>query len=88
MLPDDIKNPPKTMAKGESIFKNKGNLVTFVYKDIRYVRILTNLQCNSKDFNSKPVALKDYNKWSKGIDLSNQLLNYYTGEKKCHPKIF
>jgi len=59
MLPSDIKNPPKTLLNGESLFKKEGNLVCLVYKDKKEVRILTNLHTNQKDTNGRPIALKD-----------------------------
>ena len=81
-LPKDIKNPPGTLQRGETLFKKKGNIICCVYKDKRDVRFLSSLHNNEIAEDNKPIVLKDYNKWMRGVDKSNQYLSYYNSEHK------
>lgn len=81
-IPNIIKQPPNTMNRGQSIFRRKGNTVALVWKDRKYVRILTNLHGNQVDVVGRPNAVRDYNIWTRGVDLSNQLIANYHNQHK------
>ena len=80
-IPDSVKKPKK-LKKGESLFRAKGNLVVLVYRAKREVRLLTNITGNQTDAQGKPLIIESYNKWSRGVDKSNQRVSYYNFQRK------
>ncbi len=75
-IPTIIKNPPP-MKEKEGYFQKLGNLMCFVFKDKREVRMLTNVYGISFENNENPQALNDYNLLMRGVDRSNQMISYY-----------
>ena len=80
-LPNEIKNPG-TMQRGDSQFRKSGNLIVLAYKDKKVVRMITNMHGAVLDNGRRPVALSDYNKWARGVDISNQLVSSYHNNHK------
>ena len=76
LIPNDIRNPPSNMQRGECIFRASNNLLSLLYKDKRDIRILTNSFGQETDNNGRPAALNAYNQLMHG-DISNQYISYY-----------
>jgi len=75
-LPPTIKKARRGMAKGEFISLKSGNLLAMLFKDQKYVRLLTNVH-STQTKNGRPVAIRDYNQFVKGVDRSNQRIASY-----------
>ena len=59
-----------------------GNMLCFVYKDNRRIRMLTNVYGIALQENGRPQALNDYNFLMRGVDKSNQNISYYRFKHK------
>jgi len=46
LMPQDIKNPNANMGLRETIFRRSENIMTLVFKDKKFVRIITNVHGN------------------------------------------
>jgi len=65
------------MQPQESYFQKDQNVMTMAFKDKRFVRIISSIYGRQLDQNNHPIALRDYNNWARGVDLSNQLVSIY-----------
>lgn len=81
-LPQTVKNPPDILQEGEGYYKRAGNMLCFVYKDNRRIRMLTNVYGIALQENGRPQALNDYNFLMRGVDKSNQNISYYRFKHK------
>ena len=82
LIPIEIKKPRRTMQPQEAYFQKDQNVMTMVFKDKRFVRIISSIHGRQLDQNNRPIALRDYNNWARGVDLSNQLVSsYHHGHK-------
>ena len=75
-IPEEIKSPGEMQAR-ETIWRRNGNLMALIFKDKRYIRLLTNIYGKGKEIGNRPLALRDYNLWARGVDLSNQFVSSY-----------
>ena len=102
-LSEDIKNQPKDLRKGESLFycpSNKDILFT-IWRDSKILHLVSNIKDNKtseifrrqevKDSNtglktiiksaqSCPNNVKNYSKFSRGVDYLDQMISYYSNE--------
>jgi len=76
-IPQVIKRPQEPLEPGEALFRRSGNLLCFIFKDKKEIRMLTNVYGNAFNGNGKPQALFDYNFLMRGVDKSNQSNSYY-----------
>ena len=56
--------------------------MTLVFKDKNYVRLISNIHGKGLDATARPIALRDYNLWARGVDLSNQMVANYHHDHK------
>ena len=73
----DIKKLERSFARGGTIFRKSGNILTLVYRDKKDVRLISSIHGAQLSQNSQPQALIDYNRYARGVDLSNQLISNY-----------
>ena len=89
----------KKLKKGQSTFKRKGPVLITNWRDKRNVRMISTkhrhnmVECKNKrgQMKTKPECVKDYNENMSGIDLSDQMLSYYSTPRKTirwYRKIF
>jgi hypothetical protein len=103
-LKENRKGNPKSVVKaklkkGECVWKRKGGVVVTNWKDKRNVRMIsTRNKHRMKETTSrkgakkmKPECVVEYNSHMSGIDLSDQMLSYYSAPRKTirwYRKIF
>lgn len=61
-LPGDIKTPPKSLEKGQTLIKREGILLTMVHRGKRHIRLATTID-GAKMIDGKPYALLQYKKY-------------------------
>ena len=92
------------LQRGESVARQKGNLVATVWRDRRLVYVMstnsdprtpTTVQRKERDGSSQtvscPRSIVDYNKYMGGVDHADQLRNYYhvrTKSRKFYKYLF
>lgn len=80
----------KKLAKGESVWKRKGNVVVGKWKDKREVCMISTYHefkmvnwKNSRGIESmKPNIIIDYNQFMAGVDRADQMMSYYSTPRK------
>ena len=77
LIPDDVKQAPDTLQRGETHFMRVNSLLCFVYRDKRDIRFLTNCHGNQIGENGRPEALISYNIFARGVDKANQSNSFY-----------
>ena len=77
LIPDDVKQAPDTLQRGETHFMRVNSLLCFVYRDKRDIRFLTNCHGNQIGENGRPEALINYNIFARGVDKANQSNSFY-----------
>jgi hypothetical protein len=79
------------LKKGEKISCHRDHILAIKWKDIRDVFFLTTAHedvlvatpsSRGAHQKMKPSAVLDYNKYKTGVDRSNQMLSYYSFERK------
>jgi len=70
------------METRETVFRRNNNIMTLVFKDKNYVRLISNVHGKELDATGRPIALRDYNLWARGVDLSNQMVANYHHDHK------
>ena len=63
-IPEKLKKPPAKMNKGQSFIFKQHNTLALLYKDKRYVTLLTTVE-NYEKTGNKPFAIQQYNKWNR-----------------------
>ena len=81
-FPNEIKKPSSTMENQQTVFRRNNNLMALIFKDKNYVRIVSNMHGKEFDARGRPIALRDYNLWARGVDLSNQMVANYHNDHK------
>jgi len=59
---------------GTNVFRRIGNILALVHKDRKFIRIISTIHGRTLS-GSRTIALRDYNSWTRGVDLSNQLVS-------------
>ena len=86
-ISSDLEEDGKHLKKGQSVFCRKGDIMVQVWKDKRFVRMIsrvhdaTAVSTRRKDRKTnmeikKPYAVFQYNKFMKGVDRADQYLSY------------
>ena len=94
-FPRDLRNV--TLARGESVFRQRSNLTAVVWQDRRPVHVLSTLsqpgevqkvlrreRDGSRAEVDCPSSIVTYTKYMGGVDLGDQLRRYYSVRLKCY----
>ena len=81
-LPEAIKSPVRNMNRGDTVFRRSGNILALVHKDKNFIRLISTVHGIQLGAGGRPNALRDYNTWTRGVDLSNQLISSYHNDHK------
>lgn len=81
----------KKLKKGEKLSAQRDHLLAVKWRDVRDVHILTTAnndtmvelpRTRGDHQKTKPSAVADYNKYKIGVDKSDQMLSYYSFQRK------
>ena len=83
-MPDAMRHPNVNLQRGQSEFLKTGNLTAVHWKDKRDVYALSTAHGNevSEVMPFKPHLIVDYNMHMNGVDRNDQLLSYYSMNRK------
>ena len=88
-LPPDLKEECKSLKRGETTFRRKGDILLQSWRDTRVVNMISTIHNSSMvDVQrrhgqvKKPVCISEYNMFMKGVDRANQYLAYYSLPRK------
>jgi len=76
-ISNEIRRPTVNLATGASLFRRFGNVVALLFKDRKEIRVITNIYGKEFNDNDVPIALVEYNKYARGVDLGNQMVSTY-----------
>jgi len=85
-LPPEIKNESQSLKRGETTFRQKGEILLQSWRDTRVVNMISTIHDSTmvdvpqriEEVKKKPICIFQYNMFMKGVNRADQYLSYYS----------